>query len=168
VVLPWSNVLNQVDFSVRLMHAQPWIAHPGPRLDKRFGAGYHRFDKQSRLAHHLRKFRSLAPPRPTRPYPDTPTRPYALQPPREMAAYQRQPCNRCCFASMVGLVISRKLWLPILTFAAIVLVISGCSFAEDNVGSINESAAPQSTPQVPESMKTGSVTGETQYPPQGL
>ena len=81
---------------------------------------------------------------------------------------KRQPCNRCCFAPMVGLVISRKLWLPILTSAAIALVISGCSFAEDNVGSVNEPAAPEHTPQVPESMKTGSVTGETQYPPQGL
>ncbi len=91
-----------------------------------------------------------------------------FQPPGEMAAYQRQPCNRRCFAPMVGLVISRKLWLPILTSAAIALVISGCSFAEDNVGSVNEPAAPEHTPQVPESMKTGSVTGETQYPPQGL
>jgi hypothetical protein len=44
------------------MHAQPWISHPGPRLGKPVGAGYHKFDKQSRLAHPLRKFRSLAPP----------------------------------------------------------------------------------------------------------
>ncbi len=66
VVLPWPNVLIE-PVSVRLMHAQPWIAHPGPRLGERFGAGYHRFDKQSRLAHHLRKFGSLAPPRPHTP-----------------------------------------------------------------------------------------------------
>src|SRR5258708_11719981 len=66
-------VLNWIG-SVRLMHAQPWIAHPGPRLGKRFGPGYHRFDKQRRLGHHLTKFGSLAPLLPTRRYADTPIR----------------------------------------------------------------------------------------------
>ncbi len=53
-------VLNWIG-SVRLMHAQPWISHPGPRLGKLFDAGCHRFDKRGRLAHHLRKIGSLAP-----------------------------------------------------------------------------------------------------------
>jgi hypothetical protein len=43
VVLVSSIVLNWIG-SVRLMHAQPWISHPGPRLGKRFDASHYRFD----------------------------------------------------------------------------------------------------------------------------
>jgi hypothetical protein len=51
-------------------------------------------------------------------------------------------------------------------------IISSCSmdFGGDNVGDVNAPAnvAPQNRPQVPESMKTGTVTGETGLPPQGI
>jgi hypothetical protein len=76
---------------------------------------------------------------------------------------------------MIGVVISQKLWLPVAilmsaTLAVCGLIVSGCSFAEDNVGAVNQSpGAPASTPQVPESMKTNDVTGEGgQPPPQGI
>ena len=76
---------------------------------------------------------------------------------------------------MMGFVISRKLWLPLVALTAATLAIceltlSGCGFGNDNVGAINDpgSAAPQSTPQIPESMKMGTASGETVGPPQGL
>ncbi len=75
---------------------------------------------------------------------------------------------------MIGVVISQKLWLPVAilmsaTLAVCGLSVSGCSFGDDNVGAINETAAPAATPQVPESMKTNDITGEgPQGPPQGL
>jgi hypothetical protein len=49
------------------------------------------------------------------------------------------------------------------------LSISGCSFGEDNVGATNEpAAAPASTPQVPESLKTNDFGNGSQGPPQGI
>jgi hypothetical protein len=75
---------------------------------------------------------------------------------------------------MIGLVISRKFCLPIVILMTAMLAVyglsvSGCSFAEDNVGSIGDSAAaPASTPQVPESMKTNDSGEGPQGPPQGL
>ena len=76
---------------------------------------------------------------------------------------------------MIGFVISRKLWPPLVALmSAIIAVsalsISGCSFAEDNVGSVGDAAAsaPSSTPQVPESMKTNDMGNGPQGPPQGL
>jgi len=76
---------------------------------------------------------------------------------------------------MIGVVISQKFWLPVAivmsaTLAVCGLSVSGCSFGEDNVGSINQPASvPASTPQVPESMKTNDITGEgAQPPPQGI
>ncbi|MBV9274463.1 MAG: hypothetical protein JO333_11260 [Verrucomicrobia bacterium] len=51
-------------------------------------------------------------------------------------------------------------------------IISGCSadFGGDNVANVygSSDAAPASTPQVPESMKTGTVSGDVGLPPQGL
>jgi hypothetical protein len=50
-------------------------------------------------------------------------------------------------------------------------ILSSCSFGDDNVGDVYgpAAAAPRSTPQLPESMKTGTVTGEpSDGPPQGL
>jgi hypothetical protein len=64
-----------------------------------------------------------------------------------------------------------------LGFLALVLlgtttIISGCSmdWGADNVANLAapSDAAPASTPQVPESMKTGTVTGDVGLPPQGL
>jgi hypothetical protein len=66
----------------------------------------------------------------------------------------------------------------LLGFLALLLVgttaiISGCSldFGNDNVPNVNapSDAAPPSAPQVPESMKTGTVSGDGYgTPPQGL
>jgi hypothetical protein len=75
---------------------------------------------------------------------------------------------------MMGLVIPRKFWfLAVILMSATVAVcglnVAGCSFAEDNVGSIGDAApAPTSTPQVPESMKTNDMGNGPQGPPQGL
>jgi hypothetical protein len=71
---------------------------------------------------------------------------------------------------MIASVIFRKLWLPILTLIGVALLVSSCSFGDDNVGAINQtsSAAPQSTPQVPESMKSNDMGEGAQGPPQGL
>jgi hypothetical protein len=72
---------------------------------------------------------------------------------------------------MIGFVTFRKLWLPILALLSAVLLISSCSFGDDNVGAISSesSAQPAATPQIPESMKTGTVTGEGyDGPHQGL
>lgn len=76
---------------------------------------------------------------------------------------------------MIGFVISRKLWLPLVTLTSATLAISGltlsgCAFGDDNVGAINDpgSAAPQSTPRIPESMKMGTASGEIAGPPQGF
>jgi hypothetical protein len=57
------------------------------------------------------------------------------------------------------------------TLAVCGLTVSGCSFVDqDNVGSIGDAAvaAPASTPQVPESMKTNDMGNGPQGPPQGL
>jgi hypothetical protein len=68
----------------------------------------------------------------------------------------------------------RKFSLPLVTvmcalLALFGLTLSGCSFGEDNVGSINEpNAAPAATPQVPESMKTNDFGNGSQGPPQGI
>jgi len=49
------------------------------------------------------------------------------------------------------------------------LIISGCSFGEDNVGSVAEpGGAPATAPQIPESMKTNDFGQGSQGPPQGL
>lgn len=76
---------------------------------------------------------------------------------------------------MIGSVIPRKFWLPVVTLMVSMLAVwglsvSGCSFAEDNVGAIGDAAgsAPASTPQVPESMKTNDTGEGPQGPPQGL
>jgi hypothetical protein len=75
---------------------------------------------------------------------------------------------------MIGIVISGKLWLLFViliaaTLATSGLTLSGCSFAQDNVGSIGDAApAPASTPQIPESMKTNDMGNGPQGPPQGL
>ena len=76
---------------------------------------------------------------------------------------------------MIGSVIPRKFLLPVVmsiaaTLALYGLSVSGCSFAEDNVGAIGDAAgsAPASTPQVPESMKTNDFGNGPQPPPQGL
>ena len=58
--------------------------------------------------------------------------------------------------------------VSMLMLVAVTLLISGClvsgcsvGWDENNVGQVVEpSGTPASTPQVPESMKTGSVTGE--------
>jgi len=56
------------------------------------------------------------------------------------------------------------------TLAVCGLSVSGCSFGDDNVGAINEpAAAPKSTPQIPESMKTNDFSGNgSGGPPQGI
>ncbi len=74
------------------------------------------------------------------------------------------------FAAMIWAVICRKLFLPILASLTLVLFVSGCSFAADNVPGISDpaSAAPASTPQVPESEKTNDFGNGAQPPPQGL
>ena len=77
---------------------------------------------------------------------------------------------------MMGFVIPRKFWLPTVilmsaTVAVCGLTISGCSFGDqDNVGAVGDAAvaAPVSTPQVPESMKTNDFGNGAQGPPQGL
>jgi hypothetical protein len=75
---------------------------------------------------------------------------------------------------MIRIVISGKLRLLFVIQIAAGLVtsgltLSGCSFGEDNVGSIGEAApAPTSTPQIPESMKTNDFGNGPQGPPQGL
>jgi len=70
-------------------------------------------------------------------------------------------------------VISRKLWLALITSTAAILTfsgLSGCSFASDNVPDVYQpnGAAAQSTPQVPESMKTNDTGEGPKGPPQGL
>jgi outer membrane lipoprotein-sorting protein len=70
---------------------------------------------------------------------------------------------------MIGVVICRKLFLPVLALLTLVLFVSGCSFGDDNVGAISDpAAAPASAPQVPESMKTNDFGNGAQPPPQGL
>ena len=76
---------------------------------------------------------------------------------------------------MIRSVIARKFRLPVVMLmaamlAAYVLSVSGCTFGEDNVGAIGDAAgaAPTSTPQVPESMKTNDFGNGPQGPPQGL
>lgn len=75
---------------------------------------------------------------------------------------------------MIDNVIRRTFWLPVVTLMCATLalsglVVSGCSFAQDNVGSIGDAApAPTSTPQIPESMKTNDMGEGPQGPPQGL
>jgi hypothetical protein len=76
---------------------------------------------------------------------------------------------------MIRIVISGKLRLLfVIQIAAALatsgLTLSGCSFGEDNVGSIGDAAAPAptSTPQIPESMKTNDFGNGPQGPPQGL
>ena len=67
-------------------------------------------------------------------------------------------------------------WFSFRTMSLVLLgttaIISSCSmdFGGDNVGDVNAraNAAPRNPPQVPESMKTGTVTGETGLPPQGI
>ena len=87
---------------------------------------------------------------------------------------QRQSCKQRPFAPMIGSVIPRKFWLPsVMLMTAMLAVyglsVSGCSFAEDNVGAIGDAApAPTSTPQIPESMKTNDMGQGSQGPPQGL
>lgn len=74
----------------------------------------------------------------------------------------------------MGFVILRKFLFPVVVLMAAMLAayglsVSGCSFAEDNVGSIGDAApAPASTPQIPESMKTNDMGQGPQGPPQGL
>jgi hypothetical protein len=75
------------------------------------------------------------------------------------------------FTAMIWVVICRKFFLPILALLTLVLFVSGCSFAADNVGpgmSDPASGAPASTPQVPESMKTNDFGSGPQGPAQGL
>jgi hypothetical protein len=75
------------------------------------------------------------------------------------------------FAAIIWAVIFRKLFLPVVALLALVLFVSGCSFAADNVGggmSDPSSGAPASNPQVPESMKTNDFGNGAQPPPQGL
>jgi hypothetical protein len=92
------------------------------------------------------------------------------------SAHKRQPCNRGRFASMIGNVICRKSWLLVVilmsaTLGLCGLTVSGCSFGDqDNVGAVGDAAvaAPVSTPQVPESMKTNDFGNGPQGPPQGL
>jgi hypothetical protein len=86
---------------------------------------------------------------------------------------QRQPCKRGRSTSIIGFVISRKLWFALITSTAAILIfsgLSGCSFANDNVPDVYQPNAPaaQSTPQVPESMKTNDTGEGPQGPPQGL
>jgi hypothetical protein len=70
---------------------------------------------------------------------------------------------------MIGVVICRNLFLPVLALLTLVLFVSGCSFGNDNVGAVNDpAAAPASTPQVPESMKTNDFGNGPSGPPQGL
>ena len=89
---------------------------------------------------------------------------------------QRRSCSQGPFASIIGSVICRKSWLLVVTLMSASLgvcglSVSGCSFGEqDNVGAIGDAAAaaPASTPQVPESMKTNDFGEGSQPPPQGL
>jgi hypothetical protein len=86
---------------------------------------------------------------------------------------QRQPCKRGRSTSIIGFVTSRKLWLALITSTAAIVTfsgLSGCSFANDNVPDVYQpnSAPAQSTPQVPESMKTNDTGEGPQGPPQGL
>jgi hypothetical protein len=72
---------------------------------------------------------------------------------------------------MIRVVTCRKLFFPVLGSVAFVLFVSGCSFGDqDNVGAVGDAAvaAPASTPQVPESMKTNDFGNGAQPPPQGL
>jgi hypothetical protein len=77
---------------------------------------------------------------------------------------------------MIGNVICRKSWLLVVlvmsaTLGLCGLSVSGCSFGDqDNVGAVGDAAvaAPASTPQVPESMKTNDFGNGPQGPPQGL
>jgi hypothetical protein len=77
---------------------------------------------------------------------------------------------------MIGNVICRKSWLLVIilmsaTLGLFGLSVSGCSFGDqDNVGAVGDAAvaAPASTPQVPESMKTNDFGDGPQGPPQGL
>ena len=71
---------------------------------------------------------------------------------------------------MIGVVICRKLFFPVLALLTFVLFVSGCSFAEDNVPGISDpaSSAPATAPQVPESEKTNDFGNGAQPPPQGL
>jgi hypothetical protein len=86
----------------------------------------------------------------------------------------RQSCKERPSAPMIRVVICRKFCLPVVTLMCATLAVcglsvSGCSFAEDNVGSIGDAApAPTSTPQIPESLKTNDFGNGTQGPPQGL
>jgi hypothetical protein len=87
---------------------------------------------------------------------------------------QCRSCNHRPFAPMIGVVNSRKFRLPLVTLMSATLAlcglsVSGCSFGDDNVGSISEPAGtPASTPQIPESMKTNDMTNGSGGPPQGL
>jgi hypothetical protein len=75
---------------------------------------------------------------------------------------------------MIGVVTYQKfLFLAAILMSATIAVcglsVSGCSFGEDNVGSVSgSSGVPASTPQVPESMKTNDMGQGPQGPPQGL
>jgi len=88
---------------------------------------------------------------------------------------QCRSCNRRLFKPIIGFVIPRKFWLPAVILASAMIAIfglsvSGCTFADDNVGSVNgPTAAPVNTPQVPESMKTNDFgQGGNDGPPQGI
>jgi hypothetical protein len=77
---------------------------------------------------------------------------------------------------MIGNVICRKSWLLVIILMSAILglcglSVSGCSFGDqDNVGAVGDAAvaAPASTPQVPESLKTNDFGNGPQGPPQGL
>ena len=87
---------------------------------------------------------------------------------------QRRSCNQRPFTPNMGSVVPRKFWFPVVvlmsaTIAVCGLSVSGCEFANDNVGSISGAApTPAPTAQIPESMKTNDMGEGAQGPPQGL
>ena len=82
--------------------------------------------------------------------------------------YQNSSCKNTRSETNIDFMIWRAARVSMLMLVAVTVMISGClisgcsfSWDENNVGSVVEpSATPASTPQIPESMKTGSVTGE--------